>query len=256
MLKLTVLRDRTPVIDHTEPVGLFVSRNSKTGYSVNTSIARTCRPTKSCSTYCYGLEGRMTFPAALKTQAKNAAFFNNASTKTLLAEAKRVGRRVLKRQTFIRMFGVGDLQKGSAFFIACLARENPKLQVWTSTRKLEIAETLPDVPNLHCMLSCDASTTTENIKRARDLVRRRDGQFYIAWVRRSVDEKVPSWVTIVFEEHHIGKGRASWTPEPRACPATVDGGLAHDAACSKCRYCFTTAKRENGPALVQLRRKS
>lgn len=240
--------------DHTDAARLFVSHNSKTGYSVNTAIARTCRPTKGCSTYCYALEGRLQFPAALHTQARNATFFETASEMTLLEEARRVGHRVLKRQTFIRMFGVGDLQPGSAFFIACLARENPKLQVWTSTRKLNIAQTLPDLPNLHVMLSCDSTTTEVNIKKTRELVRSRD-IFFTAWVRRSADEVPPPWVTVVFEEHHVGKGRAKWEPDPRACPATVDGGVSHEGACAKCRYCFSTVKRENGTALVQLRRR-
>lgn len=253
--KLRVIRDKTPEFDHTEDARLFVSHNSKTGYSINTAIARTCRPTKACATYCYALEGRLQFPAGLRRQVENAAFFETADELSLLTHARKVGQRVLKRQTFVRMFGVGDLQRGSAFFIACLARENPKLQVWTSTRKLEIAEVLPDVPNLHVMLSMDSTTTAANVEKSRDLVRRRDGQYYIAWVRRSADEVVPPWVTVVFEEHHVGKGRAKWDPEPRACPATVEGGVAHDGACAKCRFCFSTTKRENGTALAQIRRK-
>jgi hypothetical protein len=253
--KLNVIRDKTPEYDHTEEARLFVSHNSKTGYSVNTSIARTCRPTKACANYCYALEGRLQFGASLGRQVENTVFFETADEPTLRVHAQKVGRRVLKRQTFIRMFGVGDLQRGSAFFIACLAKENPKLQVWTSTRKLEIAESLPDVPNLHVMLSMDSTTTAANIEKSRALVKQRHGQYYVAWVRRAANETVPPWVTIVFEEHHVGKGRAKWEPEPRACPATVDGGLSHEGACAKCRYCFSTTKRENGTALSQIRRK-
>ena len=235
---------------------VFVSTNSKTGYSINASIARTCRPTKACSEYCYGLEGRIRYPAALASQARNASFFETADESLLGESALAVGRRVLRRQTFIRMFGVGDLQPGSVTFLTRLAMAYPKLSVWVSTRKLELARKLPLLPNLHVMLSCDATTTKKNVEDVRWLIRQMGPQFFAAWVRRSEDEKPPSWVKVVFEEHHVGKkGRARWEPEPRACPATVRGGVAHDGACAKCRFCFTTKKRENGTALVQLRRR-
>lgn len=234
---------------------LFISANGKTGRSINTSIAYTCQPTKACADYCYGMEGRLRYPAALASQVRNTEFFEKASEVELLREARRVGQRVLKRQKFIRMFGVGDLQKGSAFFVTCLARENPKLAVWVSTRKLQIAEVLPELPNLHVMLSCDSTTTAAKLEHTRDLIRRRDGQYFAAWVRRSANEVVPKWVSVVFEEHHIGGGRATWEPEARACPATVRGGVAHDGACAKCRFCFDASKRERGTALSQVRKK-
>lgn len=255
--KLAIVRDKTPDIDEVGPQEtLFVSHNSKTGYSVNTAIARTCRPTKACSKYCYGLEGRLQFPAALSAQARNVSFFEGASTERLHEMAVAVGRRVLRRQTFVRMFGVGDLQPGSVKFVALLATTWPRLQVWVSTRKLDLASQLPTLPNLHVMLSCDATTTDRNLEETRSLVRQRGPQFFGAWVRRSADERPPRWIDVVFEEHHVGKrGRARWDPEPRACPATVRGGVAHDGACERCRYCFTAQKREAGTALAQIRRR-
>lgn len=253
--KLRVVRDQTPEIDQV-PSTLFVSTNSKTGYSVNVSIARTCRPTKACSEYCYGLEGRIRYPAALASQARNASFFENADEATIGESALAIGRRVLRRQDFIRMFGVGDLQPGSVAFLTRLATAYPKLQVWVSTRKLELARRLPLLPNLHVMMSCDATTTKKNLEDVRWLIRQMGPQFFAAWARRSGDEEVPRWVKVVFEEHHVGKlGRARWEPEERACPATVRGGVPHDGACARCRFCFSATKREKGPALVQLRRK-
>lgn len=239
-----------------EGMELFVSHNSKTGYSVNVAIAHTCRPTKACATYCYGLEGRLQFSAALGAQTRNTSFFEHASDAELKTAARAVGRRVLRRQAFVRMFGVGDLQPGSVKFITLLAVEWPELSVWVSTRKLELARQLPLLPNLHVMLSLDNTTTAANIEATRWLIRQNGPQFFGAWVRRSKDERPPRWVKVVFEEHHVGKrGRARWKPEPRACPATVRDGLEHDGACEKCTFCFNTKKRESGTALVQLRRK-
>lgn len=235
---------------------IFVSHNSKTGYSINTAIAHTCRPTKGCATYCYALEGRLQFTASLGAQTRNTTFFENATNADLRMAARAVGRRVLRRQTFVRMFGVGDLQPGSVKFITMLAVEWPDLSIWVSTRKLELARQLPLLPNLHVMMSCDSTTTAQNIEATRWLIRQKGSQFFAAWVRCSDEEKPPHWVKVVFEEHHVGKrGRARWKPEPRACPATIRGGVDHEGACAKCRYCFSAKKREAGTALVQLRRR-
>lgn len=235
---------------------LFVSHNSKTGFSINTAIVRTCRPTKGCATYCYGLEGRLQFSAALGAQSRNTTFFEQASDSQLKAAARAVGRRITRKQSFVRMFGVGDLQPGSVKFITLLAMEWSELNVWVSTRKLELAWQLPLLPNLHVMMSCDSTTTAANLEATRGLIRQNGPQFFGAWVRRSEDERPPRWIKVVFEEHHVGKrGRARWEPEPRACPATVRDGLEHEAACEKCTFCFNTKKREKGTALVQLRRR-
>lgn len=252
--KLRVLRDLTPDPEPGDAYEAFVSHNSKTGHSINVAIARTCRPTKACAEYCYALDGRLRFPAALAAQARNATFFEAADDATLKVEARRVGRTVLRRQDFIRMFGVGDLQPGSARFIGHLATLNDDLQVWVSTRKLDLADGLPRLPNLHVMMSCDATTTEANVRETQRLIDDRDGMFYAAWVRRGSRERVPSWVSVVFEEHHMS-GRANWDPERRACPATIRGGAEHDGACARCRFCFDADKREAGPPLAQIRRK-
>jgi hypothetical protein len=253
--RLSIIRDATPTFDLNDAYEVFVSHNSKTGYSVNAAIARTCRPTKGCSEYCYALAGRLTFPAALAAQARNAAFFAGAEKSVLRHEARRVARMVLKRQTFVRMFGVGDLQPGSTFFTTCLATDFPELSVWVSTRKLELARQLPLLPNLHVMLSMDATTTRDNVEATRWLIRQMGPQFFAAWVRRGPDDRPPRWVSVVFEEHHMA-GRAPWKPEPRACPATIRGGAEHEKACEKCRFCFTAEKRAEGPPLAQIRRRT
>lgn len=254
MSKLAVIRDTTPTFNIDDVYEVFVSHNSKTGFSVNVAIAKTCRPTKSCSEYCYALAGRLTFPAALAAQARNAAFFAGAEKAVIRHEARRVGHRVLKEQTFIRMFGVGDLQPGSALFTAILATEFPELSVWVSTRKLELAAVLPKLPNLHVMLSMDSTTTASNVRETERLVQLNGPQFYGAWVRRGPDDEPPPWVSVVFEEHHMS-GRARWEPERRACPATIRDGAEHEKACEKCRFCFTTEKREAGPPLAQIRKR-
>ncbi len=252
MNRLVVIRDRTPNLALADAFEVALSTNSKTGVSINVSIAQTCRPTKACAEYCYGLVGRLTYGAALAAQARNAAFFAGADKAILRHEARRIGRSVLRKQNFLRMFGVGDLQPGSMFFTTVLAGEFPELSVWVSTRKLELVSQLPLLPNLHVMLSLDATTTRANVEATHCLVLKNKPQFFAAWARGSPSDKIPRWVAVVFEEHKTGR-RAAWNPERRACPATARDGTEHEGACAKCRFCFSTKRREAGPPLVQIR---
>lgn len=249
---------------------LYLSSNGKTGLSLNVSIAKTCRPTKACRTYCYGLEGRITMPAALARQADNAAVFDrlvDASEEEVEAEARLLAEEVLCHQNFLRVFGVGDLQPGSVRFIAALARVAPTLSLWVSTRRPDLAAKLlldlstgkeqvihKDVyevnRNVHVMLSLDATTTAKNAQASRALVRRGKGMVYLAWMQQSPSEKIPKDVTVVFAEHHTGKGWAPWTvyaADPRTCPATLQNGTPHEDACASCRFCFSLATRRSAP---------
>lgn len=253
MTRLTVIRNRTPTLELADAFEVALSTNSKTGISINVAIAKTCRPTKACAEYCYGLVGRLTYDAALAAQARNAAFFAGADKAILRHEARRVGRAVLKKQDFVRMFGVGDLQTGSVFFTTVLADEFPELSVWVSTRKLELACQLPLLPNLHVMLSLDATTTRDNVEATRTLVLKNRPQFFAAWARGSPSDKIPRWVSVVFEEHKQGR-RAAWSPERRTCPATARDGAEHEGACERCRFCFNAERRDTSTPLIQIQR--
>lgn len=252
---------KTPEVDVEELDRLFLSKNDKTGWSINTSIAKTCEPSRGCAIYCYGLTGRIAMPGALKRQAENAAFFavDESAWAGLADEAVDVTHVVSRQQDFLRVFGVGDLQPGSVYFINQMAvyaqSAKPKFRIWVSTRKFALAAKLVDLPNLHVMLSFDHTTPPKKRAQGLALLAARRPQFFAAWVRLSDDEVVPDWVNVVFEEHRVGKGRAARVPERRACPATIHedyGGAAHENACATCTFCFDT-KRRQGTPLVQLR---
>jgi len=262
--KMKALRMATPVIETDDiPERLFLSKNDKTGWSINTSIALTCRPTPGCAVYCYGMGGRIAMPAALKRQAENASMFGLEEWGQLADEAMDVTHVVSRQQHFLRMFGVGDLQDGSVYFINQLAAYakavKPKFRIWVSTRKFDMAAKLLDTPNLHVMLSFDATTPSRYLAAGRKLLAQRRPQFFAAWVRCSPEESVPPWINVVFEEHAIGRGRAKRKPEKRACPATIHedfkGSMPLEKACESCMYCFDANKRTAGSPLVALRRK-
>lgn len=261
--KMKVLRDATPEIEVDDiPDRLFLSKNDKTGWSINTSIAMTCKGmTRACSVYCYGLSGRIRMPAALQRQAENAAMFGVEEWGQLADEAMDIAHVVSRQQDFLRMFGVGDLQLGSVYFINQLAAYakavKPKFRIWVSTRMFDMAAKLVDSPNLHVMLSFDATTLPRHRTMALKLLAQRRPQFFAAWVRTSVDEHVPPWVNVVFEEHKTGAGRAKREPHKKACPATIHedfkGAAPLESACSSCTYCFDTNKRSTGSPLIKLK---
>jgi hypothetical protein len=258
------LRLATPeiVVDDI-PDRLFLSKNDKTGMSINTSIAMTCRPTPGCSVYCYGLGGRIAMPAALQRQAENAAMFGIEEWGQLADEAMDVAHVVSRQQDFLRMFGVGDLQAGSVYFINQLAAYakavKPKFRIWVSTRKFDMAAKLVESPNLHVMLSFDSTTLARHRAAGLKLLAQRRPQFFAAWVRCSEDETIPKWVNVVFEEHGIGRGRAKHKPDSRSCPATIHEDYPEavplESACSNCMYCFDVKKRASNTPLVSLRKK-
>lgn len=261
--KLKMLREATPVIaDEDAPDTLFLSKNDKTGMSINTSIARTCRPTPACSVYCYGLEGRIRMPASLQRQAENAAMFSVEEWGQLADEAMDIAHVVSRQQDFLRMFGVGDLQPGSVYFInqlSCYAKlAKPKFRIWVSTRKFDLAAKLVDNTNLHVMLSFDSSTPARWRTEGLRLLAERRPQFFAAWVRQDAGERVPPWVNVVFEMHQHGHGRAKRAGHPKACPATIHASFAGaeplEGACARCQFCFDTKRRESTP-LVALRKK-
>lgn len=256
--KFQILRESTPQLPPSVlPEHLFISKNDKTGWSINVAIAETCQPTRACSEYCYGLGGRIVMDAALNRQAENARFFAARPTWEIRNEAEDVVHMVARSQNFLRMFGVGDLQPGSVEFVSWMARyaavRRPGFRIWVATRKFDLAARLPDSANLHIMMSLDGTTPPKKLEAARALCAR-GSTWFAAWVRRDEHEAIPNWVTVVFEEHKWGGRRAKREPDPRACPATVLGGADHSGACSRCQYCFDADKRSAGTALVQLRR--
>lgn len=241
-----------PVLQNPVPASVYVSSNAKTGFSINTPIDKTCRPTEGCSNYCYGNYGPISFRGAVQRQNENFQRFEylaKASPRELADEADRVFHRVAPERDYLRMFGVGDLTDGAVRFINALAKRHPKFAIWVATRKVELARKLANLANLHIMVSLDSTTKGEDLHRMWEFVQARAPQAYGAYVQQRAGEAVPPWVKVVFVQHGPGGRRQGWSAEHRdvrMCPVTVAGGPEHDDACNRCRYCFHSAKREAG----------
>ena len=244
------LNRRLQELEVSLPSTLFLSDNTKTGFSINTAIPLTCRPTPACVKYCYGLVGRICMSRAIARQVANTQRFDallRASTRELVEEAFAVARRVTPRQGFLRFFGVGDMQLGSVRFISMLSAMFPELKLWIATRRFDYAARLPNQENIHVMLGLDATTPAADMTQVKRLLRHRRAQFFAAWVQQHEEEPIPPWISVVFAEHQLTH-RASWTrtnKDPRICLATVADGAPHDNACARCQRCFNTEKRQN-----------
>lgn len=231
------------------PLPLFVSKNSKTGFSVNVAIKLSCRPTEACAKYCYGKAGPIAMRAAVNRQEQNfrrLEWLASAPLAAVATEADMVYWAVKPHADFLRFFGVGDLQLGSVRLIKMLAKRHPDLRLWVATRKFDLALKLPFVHNVHVMLGLDSTTKGEDLHAAFQLVQERGPQYFGSWVKREVDEVIPAWINVVFAVHKPGGNRAKWssdTDDARICEATRAGGLSHENACSSCRRCFDVPKR-------------
>lgn len=243
------LRDRT-LVPKEKPRSLYVSNNDKTGFSINTPIALTCRPTKLCAQTCYALSGPIAFPTAVARQAQNWLRFEHledASQAEVDREADRLAALILPHQDWLRFFGGGDLQPGSVRLINAVVKRCPDLTLWVATRRLDLAEGLNGGRSLHLMLSTDRTTTPDFWKKARVQIAKRRGQAFIAYVQEKADETVPDDVLVIFAMHRPGGWRAPWSGEAkdaRLCPATIDGGAPHKDACDSCRRCFDLERRK------------
>ena len=242
------------------PTRLFLSDNSKTGLSINVSIAKTCRPTPACMQYCYGLESRIRMDPSLKRQVDNYnrfEYLERTSEQNVYREVVGLAYEIQAQQDFVRFFGVGDLQPGSVRFINVMAKEIPELAIWVSTRKFDLAAKLLHQPNLHVMLSLDSSTKEAFRTQAFNLAGDRGPEYFHAWVRQEDEAPPPSFAQVVFDEHHKGKRTEFEKPDPRTCPATLADGMDHNGACERCRFCFTAERRttrEGRPRLPMARR--
>lgn len=226
------------------PKTLWISENEKTGASINVPIIGTCRPTKSCASYCYGLAGPISFGPALQRQYQNLKRFEileTASPSDVDEEADRVYHAIHPRYTYLRFFGVGDLTPGSVRFINAMALLHPNLTLWVPTRKLELAEQIRPMKNVFLMMSMDRTTSPVVAEQFRAFVSTRKPYAFGAYVQQEEDDKVPGWIKTIFAIHVRGY-RAKWSgtnTDPRTCPATVYEGVSHKNACEECRACFT-----------------
>lgn len=164
---------------------LLVSRNIKTGLSINSrilpakvadkgvhrAIPATCKPTEWCKEHCYARYGHFVTWGRLQTSQLNKVQqaylvnavilhrFESAREDVVAQEADRIVR-VATRKGFnnIRWNGGGDLSKGAVRLINLITERHPKFLVWGFSKRADLALKLEPRNNLRLTMSLDPST--------------------------------------------------------------------------------------------------
>lgn len=228
-----------------EPTRLHVTKNSKTGVSVDFAVHLTCSPTQVCmgvgdrSAACYALKGFMTFPNAVRHQVRNQRLMEylEAATPT---EVQRVAGALwssIPRGTdWIRWNGAGDLSPGAVRLINAFSARFPDVTLWITSRKPALAADIKDRKSISLLMSIDRSTPAKVAKLIWQLPERfRKGRARVSYTRVDEEDVPPPGVHVVFNNHQSGRYQ-DW-PHPAVCPASLSTGV-HAGACDPCRRCF------------------
>lgn len=197
----------------------ILSKNKKTGASIDLPREGHCRPTKVCSQACYARQGHQTRPDALKKQKYISEYLKN-DIKELIEECRGI--------TAVRLNGCGDLLQEHIPAILSLAKQSPQTEFWGMTRKPEIAMAINNkLPNLRLLVTVDATSpkTVWNYKGG------------MCFGPRRKTDPVPDdpRIKVVFPRHHAGRVIKGVPEHPKDCQ-----GVYHRiSGCLACGRCWT-----------------
>jgi hypothetical protein len=227
------------------PDALHLTKNSKTGCSVDFPVHTTCCPTRVCmgsgdnSARCYALGGFMNFPNAVRQHALNQRLVDSlidASPRTVKAVADRLWAQIPRGRNWLRWNGAGDLSPGACKVINALTRDHPDLLIWVISRRPDMIRLLADRAALRLLLSLDHSTppaTAQKLRSFKSKFKRAAVRF--SYTRVSEEDKPPGDVAVVFNKH-VGPTFNAWAHR-KVCPASLPD-TEHEGACDPCRRCF------------------
>lgn len=243
-----------PIPDISE---IHISKNTKTGISINLPIIGTCHPTTECHKYCYGLRGPIVAGRSLKKYHQNLALLNRlekSSQSEVNRQARILAKKILKaKRNWIRWNGVGDLTKGSIRVINAMASMYPEITQWIPTRRFDLIPLIKDYPAIKLLLGTDASTKekiqilkAENRRgEVKTVLMVTDALGHRFWVKkfsklavrksfvRRTNAKVADGIAVIFNEH-IGQKKFITSDDSRTCQATN----GQKVVCENCRRCF------------------
>ena len=227
------------------PTTLHITKNSKTGVSIDFPAHLTCAPTRVCmgvgkgAAPCYALSGYMTMAQVVKCQARDqrlADYLVNAPIAQVWRVVNSLQEDLPSGLEFIRWNGAGDLTLGACMLINCITFSRPDLRLWVVSRKPEMVTQLSDRPSLQLILSLDHSTpilTAHRLRAARYSFI--EGRAQLSYTRVSEEDTPPEDIDIVFNKH--SGGRFNGWPHPKVCVGTLPG-RSHENACEACGRCF------------------
>lgn len=204
----------------------ILSENSKTRYAFNLPVSVSCRPTPVCRTVCYAAQpgGFMMKSWVIERAIKNYWFLMENSSEAVAQKISDECRDL----SFLRFLAHGDLIPQLVDVINLVAKRNPNLKLWVTTRKPVMAKRLDRAENIIVWFSLDES---EDSRSRYEKVR--DDGFHFSWLRTTSDP-VPQYVELIYP-----KQKGDLPADPRDCPADAQqGGIEMEDACGFCGYCY------------------
>lgn len=212
-----------------KPNERICSDNAKTIFSMNFPIIKTCRPTKVCSSICYGSKiGRpITWENSLAKQLKVFDYFQNTDAEII---ADRIYKEYInKKMEFLRWNGVGDLFPKSVETINIILEKYKDVVLWVSTRIPELAIEIKNSPNVYIMFSLDESSKD----RRDEVLKYNHPRIYFSYLRTDKNQDTLG-SRIVFNSNKS----IPYDDKETVCP--VDAGtIPVNNACYICRKCFS-----------------
>lgn len=191
------------------------------------------------SARCYALGGFMSFPNAIKQQARNQRLVETlvaAPPRKVKAVADALYFDLPRKHDWLRWNGAGDLSPGACKVINALTRDHPDLTLWVISRRPEMVRLLVDRPSLKLLLSLDHSTPATPAQKLKDLKRRfKKAAVRFSYTRVTEADNPPPGIDVVFNKH-VGGAFNAW-PHQKVCPASLPD-TEHKGACDPCRRCF------------------
>lgn len=212
----------------------ILSRNGKTGVSLDLPREGHCRPTKNCSKDCYARCGHQARPDAIRKQKWVSEYLLGKDISSLVMETR--------LHSAVRLNGSGDLLPEHVPNIIKLAEQCPYTQLWGMTRKPNIAKALNGkIINLRMLLTVDA-TSPKSVW---------DYDEAMCFGPRRTEDIVPDdpRIIVVFPKHHAGRVLKGIPEHPKDCQ-----GVYHRiSGCMECGRCWAW----NGtPALPRIQKPS
>lgn len=196
----------------------LLSKNKKTGVSIDLPIAGHCRPTRNCAHDCYAKQGHQSRPPAKRKQIYLSEYLAGPDQSGLIYECS--------AHTSVRISGSGDLLPCHVPNLINLAKTCHNTQFWGMTRKPEIAEAINNkLPNLRMLLTVDASSPKSVWSY----------QGAMCYGPRRPENQVPEddRIKVVFPRHHGGRVIKGVPRHPKDC-LSVWHELSGCHACGRC----------------------
>lgn len=239
-LRIIHAQAREPV-----PKTVHLTKNRKTGVSIDVPPHVTCTPTAVCAgssdpdAPCYALRGFQSFPNAIRAQARNQRLMDHlrdAPYSEVCRVADDLWGALPRDRNWLRWNGAGDLTDGAVRLINTFTRRHSDITVWVITRKPAQVEKLKDRKNLRVLMSLDYFTPKGNAERLRELQKKFVlGAARLSYTRTSERDTPPEDAWVVFNKH-VGAYYNDWE-HPNVCPSSLPG-TEHIDACDDCRRCF------------------